>query len=80
MVVAPCQQVPAVAQRGDELVGQLGGLDDCGLEQLLNGFGERRSDLTGVSVRPTWLQWEGNVERNVGPIARARGTDKSASF
>jgi UDP-glucose 4-epimerase len=40
----------------------------------------QRSDLTGVSVRPTWLQWEGNVERNVGPIVRARGTDKSASF
>ncbi len=40
----------------------------------------QRSDLAGVSVRPTWVQWEGNIERNVGPIVRARGTDKSASF
>ena len=39
-----------------------------------------RSDMTGVSVRPTWIQWEGNIERNVGPIVRARGADKSASF
>ncbi len=40
----------------------------------------QRSDLAGVSIRPTWVQWEGNIERNVGPIVRARGTDKSASF
>nr|BFE79680.1 hypothetical protein GCM10020093_022810 [Planobispora longispora] len=40
----------------------------------------RRGDLAGVSIRPTWVQWEGNIERNVGPIVRARGTDKSASF
>jgi UDP-glucose 4-epimerase len=40
----------------------------------------QRGDLTGVSIRPTWLQWEGNIERNVGPIVRARGTDRSASF
>jgi UDP-glucose 4-epimerase len=39
-----------------------------------------RSDITAVSVRPTWIQWEGNIERNVGPIVRARGEDKSASF
>src|SRR4029453_4283599 len=37
-------------------------------------------DITGVSVRPTWIQWEGNIERNVGPIVRARGEDTSASF
>jgi nucleoside-diphosphate-sugar epimerase len=50
-------------------------------------FGEKlmdasvaRSDLTGVSIRATWVQWEGNIERNLGPIVRARGTDKSASF
>jgi UDP-glucose 4-epimerase len=40
----------------------------------------QRSDLTGVSIRSTWVQWEGNIERNVGPIVRAQGTDKSASF
>jgi nucleoside-diphosphate-sugar epimerase len=39
-----------------------------------------RSGITAVSVRPTWIQWEGNIERNVGPIVRARGEDKSASF
>jgi nucleoside-diphosphate-sugar epimerase len=39
-----------------------------------------RSDITAVSVRPTWIQWEGNIERNVGPIVRARGEDTSASF
>jgi nucleoside-diphosphate-sugar epimerase len=39
-----------------------------------------RSDIALVSLRPTWVQWEGNIERNVGPIVRARCTDKSASF
>lgn len=40
----------------------------------------QRSGMACVSVRPTWVQWEGNVERNLGPIVRARGSDKSASF
>jgi UDP-glucose 4-epimerase len=39
-----------------------------------------RSDVTGISFRPTWVQWEGNIERNVGPIVRAQGADCSASF
>jgi UDP-glucose 4-epimerase len=39
-----------------------------------------RSDITAVSIRPTWVQWEGNIERNVGPIVRAQGADCSASF
>ncbi len=50
-------------------------------------FGERlmdaavqRGDLAAVSIRPSWVQWEGNIERNLGPVVRARGTDKSASF
>jgi UDP-glucose 4-epimerase len=54
---------------------------------LAKWFGEQlmdaavaRSDLTAVSIRPTWVQWEGNIERNVGPIVRAGGSDKSASF
>jgi nucleoside-diphosphate-sugar epimerase len=47
-------------------------------EQLMDAAA-RRSDLTGVSVRPTWVQWEGNYERNLGPIVR--GPDEpSASF
>jgi nucleoside-diphosphate-sugar epimerase len=48
-------------------------------EELMDAS-TQRSDLTGVSIRPTWVQWEGNIERNLGPIVRARGTDKSASF
>ncbi|HEU4350055.1 MAG TPA: NAD(P)-dependent oxidoreductase [Actinoplanes sp.] len=48
-------------------------------EELMDASAQR-SDLAGVSIRPTWVQWEGNIERNVGPIVRARGTDKSASF
>jgi UDP-glucose 4-epimerase len=48
--------------------------------ELLVAAAVRRSDLTAVSIRPTWVQWEGNVERNIGPIVRARGADKSASF
>ncbi|HYY09491.1 MAG TPA: NAD(P)-dependent oxidoreductase [Kineosporiaceae bacterium] len=30
----------------------------------------RRSDITAVTVRPTWVQWEGNYERNIGPYVR----------
>jgi nucleoside-diphosphate-sugar epimerase len=48
--------------------------------ELLVDAAVRRSDLTAVSIRPTWVQWEGNIERNIGPIVRARGEDKSASF
>jgi UDP-glucose 4-epimerase len=48
--------------------------------ELLMDAAVVRSDLTAVSVRPTWIQWEGNIERNVGPIVRARGEDTSASF
>jgi UDP-glucose 4-epimerase len=48
-------------------------------EQLMDAA-VARTGMTAVSVRPTWIQWEGNIERNVGPIVRARGEDKSASF
>jgi nucleoside-diphosphate-sugar epimerase len=30
----------------------------------------RRSDLRCISIRPSWVQWEGNYERNLGPIVR----------
>jgi nucleoside-diphosphate-sugar epimerase len=33
----------------------------------------RRSDLRCVSVRPSWVQWEGNYERNLGPDVRDPG-------
>jgi UDP-glucose 4-epimerase len=48
--------------------------------ELLMDAAVRRSDIGCVSVRPTWVQWEGNIERNLGPVVRARGSDKSASF
>ncbi len=38
-------------------------------EQLC-GAATRRSDLTAVSVRPSWVQWEGNYERNLAPFLR----------
>ena len=38
-------------------------------EQLC-GAATRRSDLTAVSVRPSWVQWEGNYARNLGPFVR----------
>jgi UDP-glucose 4-epimerase len=48
--------------------------DPYGLAKM---FGEqlcdaatRRSDLTAVSVRPSWVQWEGNYERNLAAMVR----------
>ncbi len=45
------------------------GLAKLFAEQLCDAA-VRRSDLTAVSVRPSWVQWEGNVERNLGPFVR----------
>jgi nucleoside-diphosphate-sugar epimerase len=38
-------------------------------EQLMDAA-VRRSDIRCISVRPSWVQWEGNVEGNLGPIVR----------
>jgi UDP-glucose 4-epimerase len=38
-------------------------------EQLMDGA-IRRSDITAVSIRPSWVQWEGNYEMNIGPWMR----------
>jgi UDP-glucose 4-epimerase len=38
-------------------------------EQLMDGA-VRRSDVTCVSIRPSWVQWEGNYEMNLGPWLR----------
>lgn len=38
-------------------------------EQLCDAAA-RRSDLTCVSVRPSWVCWEGNYARNLGPLVR----------
>src|SRR3954453_21286841 len=48
-------------------------------EALMDAAVARRN-MIGLSIRPTWVQWEGNIERNLGPVVRARGEDKSASF
>src|SRR5215208_5047177 len=34
--------------------------------ELLMDGAARRSDLTAVSLRPSWVQWEGNYARNLG--------------
>ncbi len=44
---------------------------------LAKAFGEQlcdaavaRSDLRAISIRPSWVQWEGNYARNLGPQIR----------
>ena len=48
-------------------------------EQLMDAA-VRRSDVTGVSIRPSWVQWEGNYARNLAPALRDRGAEPSASL
>jgi UDP-glucose 4-epimerase len=48
-------------------------------EQLMDAA-TRRSDLTGVSIRPSWVQWEGNYARNLGPALRDPEGTPSASL
>jgi UDP-glucose 4-epimerase len=38
-------------------------------EQLMDAA-IRRSDIRCISIRPSWVQWEGNYERNLGPHLR----------
>jgi UDP-glucose 4-epimerase len=38
-------------------------------EQLMDAA-IRRSDITCLSIRPSWVQWEGNYENNLGPQLR----------
>jgi UDP-glucose 4-epimerase len=38
-------------------------------EQLMDAM-VARSDVQAVSVRPSWVQWEGNYERSLGPWLR----------
>ena len=40
----------------------------------------RRSDLTGISIRPSWVQWEGNYAGNLGPALRDPENSPSASL
>jgi UDP-glucose 4-epimerase len=39
----------------------------------------QRSDLTAISIRPSWVQHRGNYERNLGPMVR-EPLEFSASF
>jgi len=47
-------------------------------EQLMDAA-VRRSDIRCTSIRPSWVQWEGNYERNIGPCVRDPA-EPSASF
>jgi len=38
--------------------------------ELLMDAAVRRSDIRGISIRPCWVQHEGNYERNLGPQVR----------
>src|SRR3954453_6760656 len=40
----------------------------------------RRSDIRCISVRPSWVPWEGNIEHNLGPVVRGGGDEPSAGF
>jgi UDP-glucose 4-epimerase len=49
-------------------------------EQLMDAA-VARSDLRAISIRPSWVQWEGNYERSLGPWLRdALGAPPSVSF
>jgi UDP-glucose 4-epimerase len=49
-------------------------------EQLMDAA-VARSDLRAVTLRPTWVQWEGNYERSLAPWLRdPLGGDPSVNF
>ena len=48
-------------------------------EQLMDAA-VRRSDIRCISVRPSWVQWEGNIEHNLGPVVSGGGDEPSAGF
>jgi UDP-glucose 4-epimerase len=54
---------------------------------LAKAFGEQlmdaavaRSKVRCISIRPSWVQWEGNIERNLGPLVRGDDDDPSPGF
>jgi UDP-glucose 4-epimerase len=47
-------------------------------EQLMDAA-VRRSDIRAISIRPSWVQWEGNYDHNLGPNLRDPD-EPSASF
>ena len=48
-------------------------------EQLMDGA-IRRSDINCISIRPSWVQHEGNYERNLGPWVNELPPDLSPNF
>jgi UDP-glucose 4-epimerase len=49
-------------------------------EQLMDAM-VARSDVQAVSIRPSWVQWEGNYERSLGPWLRSPlDSEPSVSF
>ena len=38
--------------------------------ELLMDAAMRRSDIRCLTIRPSWVQWEGNYDRNLGPVLR----------
>lgn len=48
-------------------------------EQLMDAA-VRRSDLTGISIRPSWVQWEGHYAHSLGPALRDPENTPSASL
>ena len=40
----------------------------------------RRSDIRCLTIRPTWVQWEGNYAHNLGPALRDPEAEASASL
>src|SRR5690349_2212022 len=49
-------------------------------EQLMDAA-VGRSDLRAISIRPTWVQWEGNYARSLGPwLMNPLGGEPSQSF
>lgn len=48
-------------------------------EQLCHAAA-RRSDVRAISIRPSWVQWEGNYARNLAPFLRDPDATPSQSF
>jgi UDP-glucose 4-epimerase len=48
--------------------------------ELLMDGAVRRSDIRPISIRPCWVQHEGNYERNLGPLVRELPQELSPNF
>jgi nucleoside-diphosphate-sugar epimerase len=48
--------------------------------ELLMDGAVRRSDIRPISIRPCWVQHEGNYERNLGPLVRELPEELSPNF